>query len=146
LTKSKLFSAHRTAVICPWSGTGLAEGETGQAEPDWPASAGWLWRSSPQNWPCTRERASPFGRTAVRPYKRNMILNGITDQEDWLPALPHLPGAEAPASLLVLIFPTPYPVPATTFYQPHFCYWSRRTGKRQRSTFAISPAVCYVTI
>ena len=24
------------------SGTGLAEGETGQAEPDWPASADWL--------------------------------------------------------------------------------------------------------
>jgi hypothetical protein len=39
------------------------------------------------------------GRTAVRPYKKNMILNGITDQEDWLPALPNLPGAQAPASL-----------------------------------------------
>jgi|GEM_PF-3002397 len=24
-----------------------------------------------------------FGRTAVRPYKKNMILNGITDHEDW---------------------------------------------------------------
>jgi len=29
-----------------------------------------------------------FGRTAVRPYKNSMILNGITDQEDWLLALP----------------------------------------------------------
>ena len=32
----------RTAVLLPRSGTGLAEAETGQAEPDWPASADWL--------------------------------------------------------------------------------------------------------
>ncbi|PZC52240.1 hypothetical protein LH53_05940 [Mesotoga sp. TolDC] len=34
-----------------------------------------------------REGFPLFGRTAVRPYKKNMILNGITDKEDWLPAL-----------------------------------------------------------
>jgi hypothetical protein len=28
--------------FCPRSGTGLAESETGQAEPYWPASADWL--------------------------------------------------------------------------------------------------------
>ena len=32
-----------------------------------------------------------FGRTAVRPYKKCMILNWITDQEDRLPALHALP-------------------------------------------------------
>jgi len=42
---------------------------------------------------------SVIGRTAVRPYKKNMNLNGITDHEDWLPAFPNLPGVKAPASL-----------------------------------------------
>ncbi len=32
----------RTAALLPRSGTGFAEAETGQAEPDWPALADWL--------------------------------------------------------------------------------------------------------
>ena len=37
------FSAFKlAAALLPRSGTGLAEGETGQAEPDWPALADWL--------------------------------------------------------------------------------------------------------
>ena len=40
-----------------------------------------------------------FGRTAVRPYKKNMIQNMITHQEDRYAAPRIVPGAKAPASL-----------------------------------------------
>ncbi|WP_292597730.1 hypothetical protein [Mesotoga sp. UBA6090] len=36
------FCIQLTAVPCSRSGTGLAEGETGQAEPDWPALVDWF--------------------------------------------------------------------------------------------------------
>gem|GEM_PF-4392861 len=37
-----LSSVQRLVALSPRSGTGLAEGETGQAKPDWPALADWL--------------------------------------------------------------------------------------------------------
>jgi len=40
-----------------------------------------------------------FGQTAVRPYKRRVILYRITDQKERIPALPLLPGTKALASL-----------------------------------------------
>jgi len=53
--------------------TGLAEGETGLRQ-----QTGSFLPSALR----LKEGFPLFGRTAVRPYKKNMILNGITDKED----------------------------------------------------------------
>jgi hypothetical protein len=42
------------------------------------------WNLQPDLWTLDGQRilAPFFGRTAVRPYKKNLILNGMTDKED----------------------------------------------------------------
>jgi len=58
-----------------------------------------------------------FGRTAVRPYKKNMILNMITDQEDRYAALRFVPGAKAPASLPWMLLRASLPAQQHHFFK-----------------------------